>query len=307
MDKGQIIEKISEHIRTRGVLPGKWYLGISQYPEGRLLVDHKLDMDGIDLLPWDRLPDSYKKHKGYEVPGSPFELKWTSAALVRKIVLPKRHVSDGEKCLLLRFDDSELKDAVLCIGLVGPFVPEVFISWLEPPPWVPVIGAAFYRPFSEGRFRHDVLTDDQFKSASRLFETFRGLSAERKDVLRLPTQRLSMAMRGSSDVDSAVDLGIALEALFLKNSGDDRGELRFRLRLRAARYLGQDIERRNMLFQLVGDLYDLRSRAAHTALVPNIKGKPTPEILLEGFRLTAEAIRRFIAEGDPNWEKIQPQ
>jgi len=53
MDKNQIIEKISEHIRTRGGLPGKWYLGISQYPEGRLLVDHQLDMekDKFILIP----------------------------------------------------------------------------------------------------------------------------------------------------------------------------------------------------------------------------------------------------------------
>jgi hypothetical protein len=45
MNKGEIIEKISEHIKTRGGLPYDWYIGISQNPERRLPVNHKVDLD----------------------------------------------------------------------------------------------------------------------------------------------------------------------------------------------------------------------------------------------------------------------
>jgi hypothetical protein len=45
MDKDQIIEKISEHIKTRGGLPGEWYVGISGNPERRLSVNHKVDLE----------------------------------------------------------------------------------------------------------------------------------------------------------------------------------------------------------------------------------------------------------------------
>jgi len=45
MDKGQIIAKISEHIRTRGGIPRDWFIGISQFPEWRLLKSHKVDME----------------------------------------------------------------------------------------------------------------------------------------------------------------------------------------------------------------------------------------------------------------------
>jgi hypothetical protein len=44
MNKEEIIEKISEHIKTRGGVPHDWYVGISQNPERRLPVNHKVDM-----------------------------------------------------------------------------------------------------------------------------------------------------------------------------------------------------------------------------------------------------------------------
>ena len=292
------------------------YLPVTQIPFAMVLGLAGLAVEklyhfggGIDLLPWKHLPKSYKKRMEEIVSGASYQLKWPSAALVRKIMLPKFHIPDREPLPPVRIDDSELKDAVLFIGVVGPFAPEVLVSWLEPPPWVPTMGGAFSRPILEGLPRHDVLTDDHFETASRLFETFRKLSSEKKDILRLPLQRLSKAMRGSSEVDSLVDLGIAMEALFLKDREDDRGELSFRLRLRIARYLEQDIEKRKKLFEYIRVFYKLRSIAVHTGSVSpkEKKSKPTSEILLEGYRLTAEAIRRFITEGIPDWDKIELQ
>jgi hypothetical protein len=45
MDKGQIIEKISDHIRVRGGVPSDWYISASQYPRRRLLVSHNVDIE----------------------------------------------------------------------------------------------------------------------------------------------------------------------------------------------------------------------------------------------------------------------
>lgn len=113
-------------------------------------------------------------------------------------------------------------------------------------------------------------------------------------------------MRRLSNVDSAIDLGIALEALFLSDLPDDRGELTFRLRLRVARYLEQNSKKREALFRLVGDLYSLRSTAVHTGRSPSdIRGRATSDLLEEGFRLTADAIRRHVVEGPPDWNNVQ--
>lgn len=112
---------------------------------------------GIALLPWERLPDSYQKHTIYTKFLTSFGLKWPSAAVMREISLPKLHVS-GEYHQLMQLDESELWDALLCIGVVGPFAPEVLVSWLEPPVWAPVRAGAFSLPYLEGRPRHDVWT-----------------------------------------------------------------------------------------------------------------------------------------------------
>lgn len=45
MNKNEIIEKISEHITTRGGVPHDWYIGISQNPERYLPLNHKVDLD----------------------------------------------------------------------------------------------------------------------------------------------------------------------------------------------------------------------------------------------------------------------
>jgi hypothetical protein len=271
-----------------------------------LKVESRCDLcRGIALLPWDSLADSYEKQTINTRSLTSIGFKWPSAALVQERVFPKRHLS-GEDYELSWLDESEIHDVLLCVGVVGPFAPEVLASWLAPPPWAPAITSGFWVPQQEGRPRHDVWSDEQCPAAAALVGKFRALDAATKDALRLPMQRLNMAMRRASSVDSAVDLGISLEALFLSDLQDDRGELTFRLRLRVARYLEPGRDRRELLFKLVGDLYAVRSVAVHTGRIPDsVRGRPASEILTEGFRLTASAIRRFITEGVPDWTRVQ--
>jgi hypothetical protein len=79
----------------------------------------------------------------------------------------------------------------------------------------------------------------------------------------------------------------------------------FRLKTRAARFLAGAEADRKSVFNLVGDLYGMRSSAVHTGAVgPVIRGRPVQEILEEGYSLTADAIRRFITHGEPNWNTV---
>jgi hypothetical protein len=118
-------------------------------------------------------------------------------------------------------------------------------------------------------------------------------------------QRLNRAMRRVVPVDASIDLGIALEALFLAAMPDDRGEITFRLKTRAARFLAIDEADRRNVSILVGDLYSMRSSAVHTGAVGSmIRGRPVQEILEEGYSLTADTIRRFITHGEPNWNTV---
>ena len=115
-------------------------------------------------------------------------------------------------------------------------------------------------------------------------------------------ERLNSAMRRKTSVDSAIDLGIALESVFLSGQ---RGGLTFTLRVRVARWLGSTPEERRRLGEVAGDLYGVRSKAVHEGHVPvTVRGRPTAELLEEGYKITATAIAKLIGSGQPDWDAI---
>jgi hypothetical protein len=173
---------------------------------------------------------------------------------------------------------------MLCVGIVVPCAPALLVSWLNVPASVPHRGDTIYVAPTSLSARYDIWRAEHGPLGRKLFESFCALDDPRKDALRLPMQRLNSAMRRASAVDSAVDLGIALEALFLNDLDDDRGELTFRLRLRMARFLEQEKAKRHDLFQLAGDLYSIRSVAVHTGRIPEkVKGTPSSILLRRGL------------------------
>jgi hypothetical protein len=135
-----------------------------------------------------------------------------------------------------------------------------------------------------------------------LFTDWIDLAETRRMELRVPMQRLNSAMRRPSLVDSAIDLGIVLESIFLPDGG---GALTFRLRVRVARWLGSTPEERRRLSATVGDLYAVRSKAVHEGRVPDtIHQRTTRELLEEGYELTARALVALISKGDPDWDAV---
>src|SRR5204862_5957158 len=67
------------------------------------------------------------------------------------------------------------------------------------------------------------------------------------------------------------------EALFLSDTGN-QGELKYRLRLHAALFIGENYERRKEIFDDFGLAYDLRSSIVHgnksDGIVNKIKTRP---------------------------------
>ena len=88
--------------------------------------------EGITLIPWDDLPST--PHKSSV--DSKFILslgpRFASAAMVQEKILPKLHVSDSATEDLAQLDDRDIRDAILCISVVGPFALEELVSWLAP-------------------------------------------------------------------------------------------------------------------------------------------------------------------------------
>jgi hypothetical protein len=271
-----------------------------------LKVKYRCELgSGISLLSWLDIPESYHKSTVFNNLISSGGVKWPTAALVQEILLPKVHTSQNEY-KLTPIDDVATRDAILCIAVSGPFSSEILVTWLDPPQWAPTMGVEYSLPHSYGHAQDNVWTSEHCQIATKLFSDFKALTEDKKDALRLPMQRLTMAVRRSSKVDSAIDLGIALESLFLNDLSDDRGELTFRLKLRVAKYMEKEITKREEVFRLIGDLYTLRSIAIHTGRVPDaLRSRDISEILNNGYSLVADAIRRFVKSGIPNWMDVQ--
>lgn len=261
---------------------------------------------GIELVPWDSLPESSKKHVIFER----FIMRWPillpSVALLRSVDVPKLHVREADfKVHGFNLPDEELQDALLCSGLIGPVAPYLLASWLEPPDWVPVDSSSYRLPFPEGFPRTREWPPGGCERACLLIAAFKTLPQTRKARLRLAMQRLNSAMRRLSQVDAAIDLGIVFEILFLQDTSSDRTELTYRLRVRAARYLETYPQERRRVFALLNDLYRVRSAAVHGGHVPEkLNGVSVQDLLDQGFGIAAAALGRLISGGDPDWLQV---
>jgi hypothetical protein len=275
----------------------------------------------ITLLPWAEIIESLGGHSARTLSLWPaVSLDRPTAALVRetalpRLIVPQTKAQQGAN-YLTPVDDTDLQDALLCIGLVGPVAPYEIFTWFEPPEWAPILEVSPSATLHEGlTLRRSLWPSAGAVQARELYERFSQLSPHHKDLMRLRMRRLNSAMRRQNQVDAAIDLGITLESLFLN---DVEEELSFRLKLRAARFLSQDYEDRVRVFHLVNDLYIVRSAAVHSGRLPTKKkfqkhlhatygAQPIAKLLEEGFSLAAQAITSFLQTGErqpKDWTKI---
>ncbi len=95
---------------------------------------------------------------------------------------------------------------------------------------------------------------------------------------KIASNRLSFGMERRFDEDKLLDYMIGLESLFLPDGND---ELTFRLSLRVAFLINQDMVERKKIFKFIRKMYELRSKIAHG----NAHGKK--------FKLTKEDISKI--------------
>jgi hypothetical protein len=129
---------------------------------------------------------------------------------------------------------------------------------------------------------------------------FFALPPKLRQEMAIPIDRLNLAIGGRNPVDKAIDLGVALEALLLHEL-DDNGELSYRLKTRGAALLGGSASQRRETFNILGRLYNLRSKAVHSG---KLKGNPTEEIRA-GCALCVRLVLKMIERGAwPDWDAL---
>jgi hypothetical protein len=225
----------------------------------------------------------------------------------------KHHGHDASQLTADVSRSQELVDLCAIITLTGPHSATPIGHWTQAAPQVPLgdLGSflSLYRePYHA--FLSPMLTTDQLHDAGELYAAFsQRLKIDAQEHLRVALDRFNRAKSRSRPVDSAIELGIALESLFLNDMTGDRGELNFRLRTRVARLLQSELEARRDVSGLVGYLYEIRSQAVHTGRVRERRRGSyanTRELLTAGYELTARAIRSLIERGGPiaDWTAI---
>lgn len=103
------------------------------------------------------------------------------------------------------------------------------------------------------------------REVRKYWSSLKSQGAKKHSLPAICARRFNAAMdRGYLD-DAVIDYMIAAEALFLKDSGnpEDRGELGYRLSLRAAHFLGTDTADRQEVLRFMKRAYDIRSGIAH--------------------------------------------
>ena len=149
----------------------------------------------------------------------------------------------------------------------------------------------------------------QIEEAKRIYNEFARFNSGDKEKLLIAVDRWTRSKASQADIDSMIDLGIALESLYVPESS---GESTFKLGVRAAWHLKEDSVNRKALKKTFGDIYNWRSKAVHTGKLPK-KSSKTPftqeeieEFIKKAQDYCRDSILKILKEGKfpANWDDL---
>lgn len=148
----------------------------------------------------------------------------------------------------------------------------------------------------------------QIEKAKRIYDEFAEFNSDDKKKLLIAVKRWIKSKTSQEDVDRMIDLGIALESLYLPKG--TREQLTYQFRLRASKYLGESKADRKDLLLEFKNIYGCRSAAVHGGtLDETVKIKAVP-IPISSFIERAQdycrySILKILKEGKfPDWDDL---
>lgn len=169
--------------------------------------------------------------------------------------------------------------------------------------------------FASPSVKSYVLADEDAIRFSEFWAAFDKVHA--RPVIASALRRFGFAADRALPDDEIVDLMIAAEALFLSEMEDKyRGELRFRLSIRAASLLGTTLDERLRLSKFMRSAYDARSAVVHgKVLSDDLRGLDGERATVRAFADDLESVLRDALQTaidllaseqpfPPNWEEL---
>ncbi len=265
----------------------------------------------ISLMPMSSVPPSMQRGwaLGNSRPGfAGFETPVSSALITQfeytpVFYLPKNPQPPEEMAAHIPTHAAQhlLHEARNVLGVLG-IHPVYRTFWVQPVDWLMSSGITSGSQFAPGGF-YERETAVPVEQAEAIAAAYFELPARRRnDWLRIPLDRLGRAAREGDFADRAIDLGIALESLLLRDT-DDRGELGFRLSLRGAWLLGENETQRLEILASLKALYKLRSKAAHSGHVE--RSAKTSDTIARATEICRALIAKMIElQCKVDWEQI---
>ena len=149
------------------------------------------------------------------------------------------------------------------------------------------------------------LSPPQIDSITTLYRGLTEAPTETWNRLRIPIDRWAKSMAGDNPIDQIIDLGIALESLYVP---DSQGEVNLRFALHAAWHLGNNKTERQRLREEFRQIYAARSDVVHTGRLRGDRAKSSfdeSRFVSRAQELCWQGITSVIKAGDiPDWSDL---
>jgi hypothetical protein len=195
----------------------------------------------------------------------------------------------------------------------------LLLGLVKPSPSVPVINTALLpddlpirqsffassdmQPLSLIHFEDYKLTLEDGVKCQAIVAQYDHLPEVLRTRLLIAINRLHSGMARYGTVDGAIDLGIALEALFLP---DANAELTYRLKIRGGHLLGGNAQERLRIGRELEKIYHVRSTAVHSGTLPRRPGidgfASVTDLILHGYSLLARSVVRVMEQRITDWD-----
>ena len=157
--------------------------------------------------------------------------------------------------------------------------------------------------------------EDQINEAKRLYEVLEN-KPDLRERLQIPIERWKMSKTSKRDIDKIIDLGIALEALYVAEPHPEGKGKDWQIRHHASAYLKTDSCPQETLKKEFQDIYRWRSAAVHKGRLTRKKISKTKKIpytreemivfIQRAQELCRDSILKIIDEEEfPDWQNLE--
>lgn len=207
------------------------------------------------------------------------------------------------KMPMTEYPSNALEETKLCLVLARSRSIQVIASGTIAPDHLPFIRSCTgwsMHSFKLPGMAPSIL-EIEMKIADELLLKLRKLPESFKIKLATSIERFNGYCSGASMVEKSIDLRICLESIFL--SDGNKEQLRYTLALRSALFVGDSLEEKKEIMNIMKKSYDVTSTAVHEGKMPT----KNVDLLPQAAKIARNSILKLLEVGPVDWQTIELQ